>query len=106
MLTDCLRMILAGASIEVLKKYSCRGKVSMLFLQPIAVMLPADTGPLQSMPTDFPQSQINYSVVKLSSLRGEVSVRRDERGVPYIKAECEEDLYFAQGYATAQDRLW
>lgn len=78
----------------------------MLFLQPIAVMLPADTGPLQSMPTDLPQSQINYSVVELSSLRGEVSVRRDERGVPYIEAECEEDLYFAQGYATAQDRLW
>lgn len=58
------------------------------------------------MPTDLPKSQTNDSVVELSSLRGEVSVRRDERGVPYIEATCDEDLYFAQGYATAQDRLW
>jgi penicillin G amidase len=58
------------------------------------------------MPTDHPKSQTNDSFIELSSLRGEVSVRRDERGVPYIEAGCEEDLYFAQGYAAAQDRLW
>lgn len=58
------------------------------------------------MPTDLPKSQTNDSFVELSSLRGEVLVRRDERGVPYIEAGCEEDLYFAQGYTAAQDRLW
>ena len=40
------------------------------------------------------------------SLRGEATIRRDERGIPFIDAENEMDLYFAQGYATAEDRLW
>jgi penicillin amidase len=31
---------------------------------------------------------------------------RDELGVPHIKASSESDLYFAQGYITAQERLW
>ena len=33
-------------------------------------------------------------------------MRRDERGIPYIEAANDEDLYFAQGYVTASDRLW
>jgi penicillin G amidase len=39
-------------------------------------------------------------------LRERVTVRRDERGIPYIEAANETDLYFAQGYVTASDRLW
>jgi penicillin amidase len=35
-----------------------------------------------------------------------VTVRRDDRGIPYIEAKNDEDLYFAQGYITASDRLW
>ncbi len=35
-----------------------------------------------------------------------VRVIRDERGVPTIEAGSLEDLFFAQGYVTAQDRLW
>ncbi|HAA78705.1 TPA: penicillin acylase family protein, partial [Candidatus Latescibacteria bacterium] len=31
---------------------------------------------------------------------------RDQWGIPHIKAENETDLFFAQGYVTAQDRLW
>ncbi len=31
---------------------------------------------------------------------------RDELGEPHIKAANERDLYFAQGYITAQERLW
>jgi penicillin amidase len=78
----------------------------MLFLRRIAAELPAGTGPLLLMSSDLPKSQTNDDVVVLPSLRGEVLVRRDGRGVPHIEASCEEDLYFAQGYATAQDRLW
>ena len=37
---------------------------------------------------------------------GEVLVSRDARGVPHIDAKSIEDALFAQGYATAQDRLW
>src|SRR5678810_983678 len=33
-------------------------------------------------------------------------IRRDARGVPFISAPDEAELYFAQGYATASDRLW
>ncbi len=44
--------------------------------------------------------------VELQGLRDRVTVRRDERGIPYIQANNDEDLYFAQGYATAADRLW
>lgn len=44
--------------------------------------------------------------VKIDGLRSRVSVRRDERGVPYIEAANDADLYFAQGYVTASDRLW
>jgi penicillin amidase len=33
-------------------------------------------------------------------------IQRDTRGVPFIRAENEAELYFAQGYATAEDRLW
>ncbi len=39
-------------------------------------------------------------------LSAEVRVLRDEQGVPTIDARTLEDLFFAQGYVTAQDRLW
>ena len=44
--------------------------------------------------------------IEFPELAGEVSIRRDGRGIPYIDAGNEADLYFAQGYATAADRLW
>jgi len=42
----------------------------------------------------------------LSGLREAVEVYRDDRGVPHIYARNLHDLYMAQGYVTAQDRLW
>jgi len=39
-------------------------------------------------------------------LKEEVTVRRDSRGIPYIEAKSDADLYFTQGYVTASDRLW
>ena len=39
-------------------------------------------------------------------LAAPVTVERDARGVPYIHASSMDDLIFAQGYVTAQDRLW
>jgi penicillin amidase len=44
--------------------------------------------------------------IHLSSLHAPVTVRRDAHGVPHIEAASEEDLWVAQGYVTAQDRLW
>jgi penicillin amidase len=36
----------------------------------------------------------------------EVAIARDDLGVPHIRAANLEDALFAQGYSTAQDRLW
>jgi penicillin G amidase len=44
--------------------------------------------------------------ISLSSLKAEVTVYRDDRGMPHIYAENEHDLYFATGYVMAQERLW
>jgi len=45
-------------------------------------------------------------MVQVPGLAVEVEVRRDARGVPHLRAQSLEDLFFAQGYVTAQDRLW
>ncbi len=44
--------------------------------------------------------------VHLAGLSAPVTVRRDGHGVPHIEAASESDLFTAQGYVTAQDRLW
>ena len=50
-------------------------------------------------------AQINNELA-LQGLRARVTVRRDDRGIPHIEAANDEDLYFAQGYITASDRMW
>jgi len=44
--------------------------------------------------------------IRLRELSAPVKVTRDSHGVPAIEAATLEDLFFAQGYVTAQDRLW
>ncbi|MEH6943681.1 penicillin acylase family protein [Bacillus sp. JJ722] len=44
--------------------------------------------------------------IKLEALKEPVKVVRDEDGVPHITAKNEHDLYIAQGYIQAQDRLF
>ena len=39
-------------------------------------------------------------------LSGQVDIFRDKWGIPHIKAKDEFDAFFAQGFVTAQDRLW
>src|SRR5438445_13353246 len=43
--------------------------------------------------------------VAVRGLSARVTVTRDSHGVPTIEAASLEDLFFAQGYVTAQDRL-
>ena len=49
--------------------------------------------------------QIRGSLV-LPELKDRVDVYRDGYGIPHIMARNEYDLFFAQGFVTAQDRLW
>ena len=44
--------------------------------------------------------------LKVAGLQKPVDVIRDEWGVPHIYAQNADDLFFAQGYVMAQDRLW
>jgi penicillin amidase len=44
--------------------------------------------------------------VHLAGLSAPVTIRRDAHGVPHIEAATQADLFVAQGYVTAQDRLW
>ncbi len=44
--------------------------------------------------------------VAVPGLHSAVTVKRDARGIPTIEAANPQDLFFAQGYVTAQDRLW
>lgn len=57
-----------------------------------------------SVPVIF--SQIASTTVVVPGLGGEVTVRRDGRGIPYIDAQNDADLYFVQGYVMAGDRLF
>src|SRR5438309_8353096 len=51
-------------------------------------------------------AQQTPTTINIAGLHDRVTVRRDERGIPYIEAANNDDLYFAQGYITASDRLW
>lgn len=44
--------------------------------------------------------------ISVQGIHAPVSVIRDAQGVPHISAANLDDLFFAQGYTTAQDRLW
>jgi penicillin amidase len=44
--------------------------------------------------------------VRIDTLRGDVTVKRDGMGIPQIYADTSEDLFFAQGYVHAQDRFY
>ncbi len=44
--------------------------------------------------------------LRVKGLQARVEVLRDRWGVPHIYAETEVDLWFAQGFVQAQDRLW
>jgi len=57
----------------------------------------------RAMRADLPQLDGAQVVYGLSA---PVTVARDAHGVPHISAGSIDDLVFAQGYVTAQDRLW
>jgi len=44
--------------------------------------------------------------LKIPGVKDQIEIRRDENGVPHIYAKNTYDLFFAQGFVIAQDRLW
>jgi penicillin G amidase len=57
----------------------------------------------QALHDALPQLDGAIYIVGLSS---PVTVQRDAHGVPHLRASSLDDLVLAQGYVTAQDRLW
>jgi penicillin G amidase len=61
---------------------------------------------------DVPKQKKNKSEpqyegeISVSGITDDVTVFRDERGMPHIYAMNEHDLYMAVGYISAQERLW
>jgi len=83
-------------------RFTARLTFLFLIYSGIATLpLPLHT-PVLAQEATGPQS----TSIQLLGLRDRVTVRRDERGIAYIEAKNDEDLYFAQGYVTASDRLW
>ncbi|MDP4726839.1 MAG: penicillin acylase family protein, partial [Desulfobacterales bacterium] len=51
------------------------------------------------------QPQISGTIT-VAGIHDLVEIIRDVHGMPHIYAQNEPDLFFAMGYAMAQDRLW
>ncbi|MGD2120996.1 MAG: penicillin acylase family protein [Gemmatimonadota bacterium] len=76
-----------------------------------ALLSPACSGPGGGPPESFQDLAVARLAkidgeLRLPGLRGEVEVLRDPWGVPHIFAGNLDDLFFAQGFVQAQDRLW
>lgn len=57
-------------------------------------------------PPVAPPAPQTSGILKVAGLHGPVSVVRDGWGVPHITAATLDDLFFAQGFVQAQDRLF
>ncbi len=57
----------------------------------------------QAMRDNLPQLDGTLSIAGLAA---PVTIQRDPQGVPHIRAASLDDLVIAQGFVTAQDRLW
>lgn len=53
--------------------------------------------------SSLPQTQGDLAV---AGLKAQVTVARDEYGVPHVEATQDSDAYFALGFVHAQDRMW
>ena len=74
-----------------------------LFVILLVLVLVVGSGGFLFVNRSFPTVD---GVVEAPGLYQPVKVIRDRWGVPHIYAENHHDLFFAQGYVHAQDRLW
>ncbi len=84
-----------------MKRIMIRSVVGLLLLISIVVAYVAIT--LARAGGGLPQWD---GTVEVAGLDGSVEIMRDQDGIPFIRADSEHDLYFAQGFVHAQDRFW
>lgn len=85
--------------------------IVLIYILGSAKLTPVALGKLLSPQEGFWQNAeaVNQSyddVIRFTELKGKVDVYYDERLVPHIVAEEENDAYFVQGYLHAKFRLW
>lgn len=74
----------------------------------VLLILGASGGGYLFLTRPFPQTNgtVKLGSVASTTLRHKVEIIRDASGVPNLYADNPGDLFFAQGYSHAQDRLW
>ncbi len=82
-------------------------KGNLLFVAPFAVAAAGVAGARYALRrfTQRPLPQVNGRL-QISGLSQPVEIIRDRWGIPHIYAQNNHDLFFAQGYVHAQDRLF
>lgn len=65
--------------------------------------MPATNIDRNDLKSALPDTFTNTSV---RGLEAPVEIFRDRLGIPHVRAGSVHDVFFGQGYATAQDRLW
>jgi len=93
----------------------CRPTATLRRLATLAVVLPGLTLNAACDTASSPEDFGSIAAASLPTIDGDltvagvtatVEVLRDSYGVPHIYAENLDDLFFAQGFVQAQDRLW
>ncbi len=73
----------------------------------MAVLFLAARTHAQTAPrTARPAATSSGTAVRIPGLRAPVDLIRDSAGIVHIRAQNEHDLFFAQGYSAARDRLF
>ncbi len=72
-------------------------------LPPLGKLFSPFTGFLQNAANKYDERDV---ALEIPGLMQPVTIKYDENGVPHIFAQNDHDLYVAQGYVVARDRLW
>lgn len=72
-------------------------------LPPLGKLFSPFTGFLQNAANKYHERDV---ALDIPGLQQPVAIKYDENGVPHIFAQNDHDLYLAQGYVVARDRLW
>lgn len=81
------------------RKIVIRGLLALLLLVIVAVAAAILIVPRRN---DY---QVD-GTLHMKGIAAPIEIVRDAAGIPYVRAAAREDLFFGQGYATAQDRLF
>lgn len=93
----CREKSWAGALLAMLWRHA-RAAAALLLLAAVAYCANVALG-------FYAAAQTSGAIDGLA-LRGQAVIARDARGIPHISASNAHDLYFAQGFAEASDRLF